>query len=165
MQGQPVRTISLEGGALVDIRVATAADVEGIGELFESLYGKDADRDEIQTRLLRGHAVVAMVNQHLIGYRLQTRLGPELLGDGSILVLEELQGRGLGAALVEFFEKSVPDIWKLSLVINSDLYATRRKKPDATSFWLRCGYRLVANSGATRVFVKELGSPTPPTEG
>lgn len=150
-------------GTLDDIDVALAGpgDVDDIVALRVAVLGWDPRAGYVAAAITDGHAVVARErhSRTLVGFRYQHALTGDTLGDGLMLVVPAWRRRGVGSALVEHFEATAPSCWALSVVVNTDLVAAASPKPPATSFWVACGYTLVADTGATRVLVKSLPAP------
>jgi len=144
------------GSDTIETRTLTDADVLLIGHMREAVLGWDQRLDYVRQAVRSGHAVGTFSDGGLVGFRYQHALLPDVLGDGLILVHPAWRERGVGKQLVTEFERCAPERFRLSVVLNTDLLASRTPKADATRFWLSCGYELVTSTGPSRLLVRPL---------
>ena len=85
---------------------------------------------------------------------------PDVLELTDIMVRREHQSTGIGSALVGRMESWLDEHYRAVVVLNSDLYpAGSSGKRDATAFYTRLGYAVVATTGTTRVLWKQVAPP------
>lgn len=148
--------VALQDGTLVDLRVASPDDIPLLIELCATVYANRLDDERPRTDMENGHVVIAFVGDCPVAFRSQRGIGSDILSYGLMVVIPELQNRGVGRAVVDFFEQTVADKWHTSLLVNSDGYPTVSQKPDATGFWESCGYERLLDTPESRVLVKRL---------
>jgi len=124
------------------------------------VLGWDACPDYVRQAVAAGWSVGAFTREsRLVGFRYQHALTPDVLGDGLLLVHPAWRRQGIGTRLVTTFDQCAPDRFRMSLVLNTDLLASREAKEDATGFWVAQGYELAASTGPTRLLVRHLDRP------
>lgn len=122
--------------------------------LTATVYVNPYEDERARTDVLTGHAVVALRSEEIVAFRCQRRVGSDVLGFGLMVVRPDCQNQGIGRAVVDYWEQTLPSRWALSLLVNSDGYDTVTEKPDATRFWESCGYELAWETEESRVLVK-----------
>lgn len=142
-------------GTLPSVAPLTEGDASLVAHMRSHVLGWDRNIEYVARAIRDGHAVGAF-DGGLVAFRYQHRLAPDVLGDGLTLVHPAWRGRGIGRHLVHEFERTAPDHFHLSVVINTDLHASATPKPDSTGFWTACGYQLAATTGPTRLLTRHL---------
>ena len=93
----------------------------------------------------------------LQAYIYTEHFAPDVIQIGNVFVAAGLRNRGLGAILMAAAENAAQEKgYRAAILSNSLLYETKEDKEAATGFYKRGGYRMMLDTGPTKVFFKEL---------
>jgi N-acetylglutamate synthase-like GNAT family acetyltransferase len=137
-----------------EVRPGSSDDLGAIAELFREQLGREPDKRLIEEALRRFPSAVAVHAGRVVGFAYCGYMAPDLVELMNITVHARLRSAGVGTAMLELLESLLAPKTKAVMLTNSSLYSEGKRS--ATGFYLRSGYRLVATTGATNMFWKEL---------
>lgn len=143
-----------EGPVGTLLRAATNGDSDWIVNLARSELGREPEA--VGEYLAMFPSCAAIKGSEGVGFAFCGPFAPDILEIRNMLVRADLRHSGLGAAILDLIEQSLPTGINTAIVVNSDLYPGTAKR-SATSFYRRHGYALIHDTGSTRVLAKRLG--------
>lgn len=136
------------------VRPGSPEDLDGIAALFLDQLGRAPNVGLIEEALRTFPSAVAVSGEGAAGFAYCGYMAPDLVEIMNITVHAGLRSAGTGTAMLRLLEAQLADRTKAVMLTNSVLYEVG-KRP-ATSFYLRNGYTIVASTGATNMFWKDL---------
>jgi ribosomal protein S18 acetylase RimI-like enzyme len=141
----------------VAIEAMTAHSARDCTVLYESLYGRS-----LRYRALAAHSparpgYVARQGTVITGFVTGVEWAPDVVEIDNLLVDPQWQRRGWGSALLRTLVEGCLGRYRALVSTNSDLHDPGRSgKRDATSFYRRHGFDVVATTPQTRVLWRSL---------
>lgn len=144
---------------MISIREATSADTKRVCRLFATQLHREPNESLVEAALVDAPSALAFEGEALVGFLYCGYMAPDVMEIMNILVSDSARQRGTGTMMLRFIEQRMPRQISALMLANSTLYpeAEGGKLP-ATSFYLRNGYSIIADTGATRIFWKSLDS-------
>ena len=142
---------------MISIREATGTDTEQICQLFEAQLHRRPNASLIQAALLEAPSALAFDEENLVGFLYCSYMAPDVMEIMNILVADTARQSGIGTLMLKSIETKMPTEISALMLANSTLYpdvAGGKRSP--TSFYLRNGYSIIAETGPTRIFWKKL---------
>lgn len=142
----------------IEIAEGTSEDVAEIAALFGQCSGRQADDSRIARNMSMFPSFVARSSDGtMVGFIFTDDFAPDVLEIANILLLPEYQSRHLGGRLVDAVEQAARSRGFIYMVlVNSMLYPTTYVKRPATTFYRRLGYKIVIDTGPSKIFSKKL---------
>lgn len=142
---------------VISIRTATGEDTEQVCRLFEAQLLRPPNASLIKTALIEAPSALAFDGETLVGFLYCGFMAPDVVEVMNILVADDARQSGVGSMMLMSIERNMPSTVVALMLVNSMLYPdVKGGKLSATSFYLKNGYSVIAETGATRVFWKNL---------
>lgn len=155
------------------IRTSKMSPTSRVGEVIHPLHHRDLreffafyraqlgwapDRRTLRRHVRRSPAfAVRDATGKLCGFAYTVDFSPDILELANICLMPEVRNRGLGNRLVSAVEDDARARGFAEIIlVNSILYRTKDARRPATKFYERLGYRLVVDTGPSKVFAKPL---------
>jgi ribosomal protein S18 acetylase RimI-like enzyme len=135
------------------IRAGTSNDAERVMEAFSLFLQRIGNPAYIHNSLSDYPSALAFAGEDLVGFAYCGFMAPDLIEIANIALHPDYRSSGLGSRLLDFLEKEASKTYSAIMLTNSDLYSGKR---NASNFYLRNGYRLLAGTGETNLFWKDL---------
>lgn len=135
------------------IRKGTELDAENVCDSFQLFLGRPGDISYIRNALDKYPSALAFKGNRLIGFAYCGFMSPDLIELANIALHSEERNAGVGTKLLQFIEEESSQHYDAILLTNSDLY---EGKHNASNFYEKNRYRLVAGTGNTNLFWKDL---------
>jgi N-acetylglutamate synthase-like GNAT family acetyltransferase len=136
------------------VRPGSVHDLPGIADLFKEQLGREPNLQLIEEALGSFPSAVAVSEGRVVAFAYCGYMAPDLVELMNITVHAGLRSSGVGTAMLQMVESLLAPETRAVMLTNSTLYSDG-KRP-ATEFYLRNGYALVASTGSTNMFWKEL---------
>ncbi|MBT1003963.1 GNAT family N-acetyltransferase [Paenarthrobacter sp. DKR-5] len=138
---------------MINLRRATQADTSLVCELFEEQLHRTPNQGLISEALGNAPSALAFSNDKLVGFVYCAYMAPDIMEIMNILVTDTERANGVGTRMLEFVEEEMPPQVVSMMLANSSLYPdVKGGKLPATSFYIRNGYTVIADTGKTRIF-------------
>lgn len=137
----------------LSIRKGTSSDALDVCESFQLFLNRPGDITYIKNALEKYPSALAFSGDMLIGFAYCGFMSPDLIELANISLHPEARNSGVGTKLLQFLEEEAAQSYDAILLTNSDLYEGKR---NASNFYIRNRYRLVAGTGKTKLFWKDL---------
>lgn len=138
---------------ILHIRKGTESDATNVSEAFQMFLGRTGDISYIKNSLTKYPSALAFKNEKLIGFAYCGFMSPDLIELANIALHPQERNAGIGTKLLQFIEDEASKNYDAILLTNSELYEGKR---NASNFYTRNRYRLVAGTGQTNLFWKDL---------
>lgn len=135
------------------IRRGTEIDAEKVSEAFQMFLGRPGDVSYIRNALDKYPSALAFKGGRLIGFAYCGFMSPDLIELANIALHPDARNAGFGSKILHFLEEEASKNYDAILLTNSDLYEGKR---NASNFYTRNRYRLVAGTDKTNLFWKDL---------
>ncbi|MBG0738650.1 GNAT family N-acetyltransferase [Paeniglutamicibacter antarcticus] len=136
------------------VRHGSSGDLAGIADLFREQLDREPSLRLIEEALESFPSAVAVSEGYVTGFAYCGYMAPDLVELMNITVHAGCRSTGVGTAMLKLVEGLLVPEAKAVMLTNSTLYSDG-KRP-ATNFYLRNGYALVASTGSTNMFWKDL---------
>lgn len=141
----------------VDVYQAGPKDLGAIEDLIRQELGREPNKKYISDCIATDVSMVAYMGDRLIGFLYCQEFSPDIIEIANLLISKNMQRLGVGARLVDSFEKAAIGKYNGVILLNSSLYDNDIDHfVSAAGFYLKCGYSLVAETRHTKIFYKEL---------
>lgn len=137
----------------ISFRTGNKNDAIDVLIAFELFLNRQGDKEYIEHALQSYPSALVFKDDALIGFAYCGYMAPDLLELANISLHPDTRNSGVGTQLLKFLEREVSKRYHAILLTNSDLYAGKR---NARNFYLKNGYRLIAGTGKTNLFWKDL---------
>jgi GNAT superfamily N-acetyltransferase len=129
---------------------------QNIVDLYRSFRGDDWMSIRLEPSLAMFPSAVVYDGEKMIGFAYTFSFAPDFYELNNIYVDASYQNQKLGARLLESIEARAKDKGiKGFILTNSFLNQSEGQKKSPENFYLRHGYKIVADTGHTKVFIKQ----------
>lgn len=129
---------------------------EAILALYRSFRGPDWGSIRLEHSLAQFPSAVVYDEDKLVGFAYTFSFAPDFYELANIYIHEDYQGQNLGARLMDSIEgRAKAKGIKGFILTNSFLNEAEKPKKSPENFYIRQGYEVVADTGHTKVFVKQ----------
>ncbi len=139
----------------VEIRQATSDDYEMIHALYAEYRPDWNPHKKLKDYLNTMPSALSFEGENLIGFAYSFPYAPDIIELANMYVEEKHQNKNVGSKILKFIEGQIEESnYKGLLFYNSDLHVSNKEKKDASRFYIKNGYRKIAETENTRVFFK-----------
>lgn len=123
---------------------------------FRVILGREPNAAYIREVTQKYPSVVALDRERLIGFAYCGFMSPDVLELANIALHAHYRNSGVGSQMLSRLEAEVSKNYNALMLTNSTLYGNVAGKREATNFYLKNGYKLVACTENTNLFWKDL---------
>lgn len=129
---------------------------QDILKLYRSFRGEDWNSIRLESSLAMFPSAVVYDDARLVAFAYTFSFAPDFYELANIYIDDAHQGNGLGGRLLESIEsRAKAKGIKGFILTNSFLNESDGRKVSPENFYLRNGYKIVADTGPTKVFIKQ----------
>lgn len=136
----------------IELRKATASDINAMDALYHPYAGRHINRPRITEAVAEHPSVVALDASQLLGFSYCFRFAPDILELANIYIDKQVRSDGLGSRMVAYLRQQLKPGIKAIIAVNSDLYAVRDGKRRPDNFYIRNGFRIVTTTNESTVY-------------
>jgi GNAT superfamily N-acetyltransferase len=130
--------------------------IPDILKLYRSFRGEDWNSIRLESSLSMFPAAVVYDEGRLVAFAYTFSFAPDFYELANIYIHDDYQGNGLGSRLLESIEGRAKAKGISGFILtNSFLNQSEGQKKNPENFYLRHGYKIVADTGPTKVFIKQ----------
>jgi GNAT superfamily N-acetyltransferase len=128
----------------------------GIFALYRRYLAREPNEARIAMHASQFPSAVLTLGEQVVGFVFTVDFAPDVLELANILIDPAHRLHGHGERLMAYVEAASKADFSSIILVNSMLYTSAEQKRPATRFYLRLGYRLIAETQYTNIFYKDL---------
>jgi len=148
--------MSQEQSTSIVVRSGQPFDWDIIINGFKDILRREPNASYIREVTQKYPSVVVMDGERFIGFAYCGFMSPDVLELANIALHNDYRNSGIGSQMLQRLEAEASQNYKAVMLTNSTLYGNEAGKREATNFYLKNGYRLVACTDSTNLFWKDL---------